>query len=363
MNKIKLLLILLSIATTVYGQVKIIDSLTLEPIVGANIYSEKGIMLGLSDRNGLVDSIKQIPSQHMLITHIAYANKELSFQQFNQSERIYLTPSKIQLAEIPIQNSSKYDYVVIKGYFRTYKVFNNKSRYFYDGIIAYYIPLKNKKKKVQHKLLEYRVFVNPETVNEFTAMMGKAFNEPPILFTVGKGSQLDKLSKDYNLVENGNKKDIMRKGLNMGFVQNTIAGNTQIYFDLVPPQSKITRNILFIKGEIYRRLTVENYAGIHTENPSVENLINKTRVIVAAIKRSKKHDFVPMDSFNEFYVMERTFKQADEIKAIEKTLTTDVFLEEKSSYKEKFWLNLQNYNIPTLGKEISMKLHKELQEK
>ena len=195
MKKILLLFLLFSVESHVYSQVKILDTLSSAPIVGVNIYSDQGLLLGTSAINGKIDSLKEILATQVYIQHIAYENKELDFQRLKKSDTIYLRPRTIQLEEISVQNRNQYDYVVLKGYFRTHDLFNNKSRYFYDGIIEYYIPLNNKKKKVQHKLLSYRLFANQQSVDAYKELFGKTFTDPPKLFTVKNQPLTEKIKK------------------------------------------------------------------------------------------------------------------------------------------------------------------------
>lgn len=364
MNKIVLIISILFLATSLKGQISLLDSVTNEPIVGANVYSSDGLLLGLSDINGAIDNniLKSTSPAKILIQHISYKNKEVPIQTWNQSSTIFLTPRTIQLDSVVVQTKNNYDYVVLKGYFRTYDLFNNKPRYFYDGIIEYYIPLGNEG-KVYHKLLEYRHFENKESVDEFTYFFGKTFSEPPSIFTLKQKSYVNYIPKNYNFVETGDKITFMNGGLSMGFIQKTKMGNTQLYFDKVPPQSKISRSLFRIKGEQYRGLMLENYAGTNIKNPSLANLISSTRSSVGAVQRKKKHGFIPMETFEEFYVLERRYLQKTEVDNLKKSFTKSIYLDAKSNYSRKFWTELKGYDIPPLSNIILKQLNTVLKEK
>jgi len=364
MNKIVLIISILFLATSLKGQVSLLDSVTNEPIVGANVYSSDGLLLGVSDINGIMGkSILNTPSpDKILIQHVSYNNKEISFQTWNQSRTILLTPRTIQLDSVVVKTKNNYDYVVLKGYFRTYDLSNNKPKYFYDGIIEFYIPLKNGK-KVYHKLLAYRLFANQEALNEFVQLFGKKFLDSPKIFPLKQESYMNYLPKDYELIDTGDKIAIMRNGLSMGFVQKTKAGNTQLYFDKVPPQSKISRSLFGIKGEQYRGLILENYAGTNIKNPSLANLISRIRSTVGAVQRKKGNGFIPMETFEEFYVLDRTYLLKNDVDRLKNTFKKSIWLDEKSSYSENFWTDLDRYGIPPLPSHISKQLNGSLKEK
>lgn len=361
MNKIILIISILFLATSIKGQVLLIDSITNEPIVGANIYSNNVLSLGVSDINGIIN-INNSNSDKILIQHISYENKEISIQILNKSKTIILTPRNIQLDSIVIQSPKNYDYVVLKGYFRTYDIFNNNPRYFYDGIIEYYIPIRNEG-KVYHKLLEYRFFQNKESVSEYIQVFGKTFSDPPKIFSLQAKSYINQIPKGVNYIDKGDKILFMKNGLNMGFIQKTKTGNIQFYFDKVPPQSKISRSFFKIKGEQYRGLILENYSETDIKNPSLKNLISRTRSTIGAAQRKKEHGFIPMETFEEFNVLERRYLQKTDVDNLKKSFTKSIYLDEKSNYSRKFWTDLKNYNISPLSNNILKKLNTVLEEK
>lgn len=363
MKKIILFISILFLTISTKGQVILIDSITNEPIVGANIYSKEGLSLCVSDIYGVIDINTIINnSDKILIQHISYDNKEISTQTLNNSKTIVLSPRKILLDSIVLRGVNNYDYVVLKGYFRTYDYFNKKPRYFFDGLIEYYIPLKNGG-KVYHKILEYRLFENKESVNEYLEIFGKGFSDPPKIFTLGSKSYINQIPKDINYMDEGDKISFMKSGLNMGFIQKTKTGNIQFYFDKVPPQNKISRSFFKIKGEQYRGLILENYSETDIKNPSLKNLISRTRSTVGSVQRKKDHGFIPMETFEEFYVLERTYLQKKDVNNIKKSFDKSIYLDGKSDYKEKFWKNLEHYNIPTLSNNILKQLNSVLEEK
>ena len=258
-------------------------------------------------------------------------------------------------------DKSKYDYLVLKGYFRKQDLWNNKTRYFYDGLLTYYIPL-HKKGKLRRELHAYRLFANKESMDEFSEMMGWLTDPPSLIGLRDPYSVLQDLPKGFMLHKEGDKLRIQKEGLNMGYVQHVKTGDVQVYLDKVPPQTVLSRRLFRLRGEVYRALAVEHYADTELEKPAVENLISKTGSYIGALQRKKEYGYVPFENFIEFYVMERDYLTEAELKERKDKLTKDIFLEEKSDYKEKFWQDLDRYGIPALPEGIAKQLGQELVE-
>lgn len=354
---------LLCYSYEVFAQINLADSVTNEPVVGATVYSDKGLFIAMSDEKGKIDidSLKKVDISQVTIQHVAYENMILSYEAFTMSNRIALTPRNIEIKEVVVSDRSQADYVVLKGYFRTHDLLNDKSRYFYDGLIAYYIPLK-KKGKVRFQLLDYRLFANEESVNEFVRIFGKIFSEPPRIVRIGLESVVKDLPKGNVLIAEGDRRVIKRDGLNLGFVQHTKSGNTQVYFDRVPPQSVIKRKLFRLRGELHRGLTIENYSHTDLDNPAIENLISRVISDVGSIQRKKAYGYIPMENFSEFYVTERSYLSEQEVKDMEGSFTRSIYLEEKSKYTKAFWEDLKGYNIPPLAEGVRKQLGNELKE-
>lgn len=331
--------------------------------MGATLYSDKGVFITMSDEKGdlYIDSLKKVDISQVTIQHVAYENKTLSYEAFRKSNSIALNLRNIEIKEVVVSNRNQSDYVVLKGYFRVHDLLNDRSRYFYDGIITYYIPLK-KKDKVHFQLLQYRLFASEESIKEFVKIFGKIFYEPPRVTRVGQESVVKDLPKGTTLIAEGDKRVVKRGELNLGFVQHTKSGGTQVYFDRVPPQSVIKRKLFRIRGEQYRGLTIENYSQTDLDNPAIENLISRVTSHVGAVQRKRACGYIPMESFSEFYVMERTYLSEQEVKGLEGGFTKSTSLEEKSDYSEPFWKSLEDYKIPPLAEGVRKKLGHELKE-
>lgn len=351
--------ILLLIISALHAQVRLIDSLTAENVVGANIYTNKGLLIATSDEQGLihVDTLKNITSDTLTIQHIGYENKEFHLTRAKESRTISLNPRKIEIAAIEITNENQLDYVVLKTYFRRYDIFNNKSKYFIDGIIEHYIPVKDKREKSFRKIIGYRIFVNEETVKEQKDALGKFFTDPPAVAHLDQSPISENLPKDFDLVENGDMQLITKDGVDMGLIQKTKSGLLHAYLNEVAPGTKISRKFLSLRGEQYKGVTIEQYSDNGTAKPTIENLISRTRISLGAIKRKSKAEFIPAEGLTEQYVLDRHYVGADEVKKMKDAFTSSIYLyDEKSKYTDSYWLDLERHNIPALAPGIAKQL-------
>ena len=346
------------------AQIKLVDSLTQEPVVAVNVFSIDGVLLGVSDAEGQVnlDNLHGKSENSVTVQHVAYQNKKIPDSTLFSMDTIYLVPRNFEIGEVTIMDRSKFDYVMLKGYFRKQDLLNNATRYFYDGIVEYYIPLK-KKGRIENRLLQYRLFANSKSLDEYIQLMGKTFSDPPSLIGLSPESIMNDLPKGTAVVTDHNKLILQKDGVHLGFIQQSKNGNVQVYFDKVPPQKVVNRRLFRIKGKTYRALTMENYVETDLDKPEVENLVSKIRSNVGAIQRKTEDGFIPMESFSEFYVMERSYLTVEDIKEMKDLFTKSSFLEEHSNYQEKFWLDLDRYDIPPLAEGIANQLGKELKER
>lgn len=357
-------LIFFSSIFSVIAQIKIVDSLSNNPISGVNIYTDAGMLIGSSDLNGLVylDSLSDYQSKTITLNHISYLNLEISNAAFMKSSIIQMQARSVALEEIQALDREKYDYVVLKGYFREYETFNNRSRYLYDGIISYYIPINKNKGKTKMELHQYRLFSNKEANKELKDTQGSLMYLKPSVAAIQGRSLLEAVGKikGATLTTNGNRTVIEKEGLAMGYAQVGADGNTQVFYNVLPPGKNAHVSFFRIQIDVNKVTRSESYHGKNFKNPSIVDLISRVSTVSGSMKRQKKHGHMPRDYSSEFYVMERSFLTKEQYKQSKPNDKRWMFLEEKSSYTEEFWKDLDRYNIPPLMKSISNKIGSEL---
>lgn len=363
----QLLLLALFNTVTIFlsAQIRLIDSATLEPIAAVNIYSDGGALLGTTNMSGYfyIDSLKREKTSTLFFQHIAYRNLMMPFVALEAVKTIKLSARAIRIEEVTVRSINDYDYVVLKGYFRNVDLFNNKTRYFVDGIISYYVPLMDKKEKTKFILQEYRIFENKELSREFENNIGKFYNDPPKLMRLNSTSIADHLPKGFRLERDKDRKFIKQGNTNMGFVQVSEEGLGQVYLDRVAPGSTINRNIFKIQGRQHTGITMENYVNVTPDHLPIDHLVSMVRSTVGDIKRKGQDRYTPMEFYSEFYVLEREYITRDQVAKNKKLFGDDVFLEGKSAYKSKYWADLEKYGIPKLPQGIGNQLEKELVER
>ncbi|ULT24660.1 carboxypeptidase-like regulatory domain-containing protein [Sphingobacterium sp. E70] len=91
-----------------------------EPVPLVNIYAEDGTLLGVANAKGefAIDSLRQNASAKIILQHISYNNYEELSSGLRKEKLIKLIPRSIKIDEVAIGDKSRYDYLVLKGYFR-----------------------------------------------------------------------------------------------------------------------------------------------------------------------------------------------------------------------------------------------------
>ncbi|WP_149526547.1 MULTISPECIES: carboxypeptidase-like regulatory domain-containing protein [Sphingobacterium] len=359
-----LLFILLSCLNTLQAQIQVVDSLSNTRIAGANVYTDSGLLIGSSDLNGEIhlDSLQAANASTITLNHISYQNLDLPYADFLKAKVIRMQARSVALEEVTVMDSEKYDYVVLKGYFRNYETFNNRSRYLYDGIVSYYIPINKNKGKSKMELHQYRLFSNAEANQELKDTQGSLMYFKPSINNIQSKSLLEAIEgvKGAKLKNSGNRTVIENEGLAMGYSQVGADGNTQVFYNVFPPGKKVHVSFFRIKFEVYKSTRSESYQGNNYTNPSIMDLISRVSTVSASIKRQKEHGYMPRDYSTEFYVMERSFLTKAEYKALKPNDKRWQFLEEKSKYTEEFWKDLDRFGIPPVIKSVANKIGNEL---
>lgn len=350
--------ILMMISVLTNAQIKVIDSLTQEPISGVNLYADNGSLLGATNIAGevVLDSLKQKKTANLTFQHVAYSSLMVPFSEVKTMGKIKMVPRSIKIDEVAIGDRSKADYVVLKGYFRNLALLNNKMGYFVDGIIAYYIPLKNKKEKVRFILKEYRIFENKGATQDLVDKMGTFFSYNPSLINLKSTSIAYQLPKGFRLEEDKGRRFIKQGSTNMGFVQVSNEGRGQVYLNGVAPGTSIDRRIFKIQGRQHSGVTIETYANVTPENLAMDHLVSVVRSAVAGVKKKNQVEYMPIETYDEFYVLEKEYITATEFVKYKKQFTKSIFLKTGSNYQSTYWNDLDRYGIPALPKGVNDQL-------
>ncbi|MCY4781219.1 hypothetical protein ORI89_16270 [Sphingobacterium sp. UT-1RO-CII-1] len=350
---------------TGYAQIRFVDRDTGLGVPAVNIYSEKGTLLGFTDKEGVLSLLENVDQKNLwplkiTVQHISYEQMSWVINSAAEEQTYSLSPRSNIIEDIAINATTPKEVIVLKGYYRSLETFDLKQKYFVDGIMEYYIPIA--KGKPKYRLLEYRVFQDSALLKEYNEKMGPFFQIPrvPKLVEIKLSKRLSKL--DVQEVENG-RTALLKEGKKVGYItQSEEKGSTQFYIDMVLPDSVKKEKIFRLEARTKSAVQMENYSSMDIEEIDYRNLQSIYQNIVATIKRKSVFGRIPYESLNEFYVIERSFISMAEYKEIEKNLVKSIYKTvEKSSYKNKFWENLDEYNIPPVQEGLQEKLGGKLQ--
>lgn len=350
--------ILMMISVLINAQIKVIDSLTQEPISGVNLYADNGSLLGATNIAGevVLDSLKQEKTANLTFQHVAYSSSMVPFSEVKTMGKIKMVPRSIKIDEVAIGDQSKADYVVLKGYFRNLALLNNKMGYFIDGIIAYYIPLKNKKEKVRFILKEYRIFENKGATQDLADKMGTFFSYNPSLINLKSTSIACQLPKGFRLEEDKGRQSIKQGSTNMGFVQVSNEGKGQVYLNRVAPGTVIDQRIFKIQARQHSGVTIETFEHGKPDNLAMDHLVSVVRSAVTSVKKKNQIEYMPIETYDEFYVLEKEYITTDQFTEYKKQFAKSILLKTGSNYQNRYWDDLDRYGIPALPKGVENQL-------
>lgn len=345
----------------IYGQlfcqIKIIDSKTKKPIPYVHIISENGILLGLSDIKGFID-IDKISDEFILqednaieISHISYHKKQIQWGVLVKNKSLELEVNEITLNAVTVSAKKRTpDYLVLKGYFRSYQLDNNTPKAYMDGIVEYFIPLHNKNKSLKVKVLENRTFRNSELFETkvkskgiYTATTGDRTGPPYI----ENNTALNEL-KNYSLIDSTkfNCKILVDNDTIGVFQHDTLLNSFVINIDITSPERAYSRSLLNYMTKFVNFSISERYASKKSEWNEKSNLLTRTEYRKQFVSHRKVTKYpIKVESLHEFYVLETNYISKSEFK--EKKVSS-FFGSRKTDYSTNFWMNLESHNIPKL---------------
>lgn len=360
--KLFLCLLLLPIKSLM-AQVQFIDEVSLQPIPSVNVYHQKGNLIGFSTKEGILEFIPEGKAKisyplQIHVQHVSYENATLQIANENDKKTIRLKPRANVLPEI-VMNKPDAAFVCIRGYFRSLETYNLEHKYFADGIMEFYIPLK--KGRVKYKLLDYRVYRDSAVVKEYNEKMGPFFQAPRVV-DIAAGKMLDRLTKLQQIETSDSSISLQKKNSEVGHVLIAKSQNSlSFYQDEVLPDTVRFQKIFRLEAKIRHAASIENYASTSLNTVSAKDLQNVYQLITGSIKRKAEFGHIPYEVINEFYVMDRSFLSESAYKKIESELTKNVYkVPAHSRYKERFWENLTPYDIAPINQGLATQLGKNL---
>jgi hypothetical protein len=318
------------------------DSLTNHVVSFVEMYSDKGDLIGLTDNKGEVtvalhDLINRSNTKKVTFVHHSFKNKELNVALLKKETVIFLNPfkSKNKLEEVVVSGIKKqYQYLKLKGYFRSIQINENRPHYFIDGIVEYYIATQSGKVKA-------KIWVNRSFENKTIKQLSATFN-----FLLAGIPKPDDLLKMNTIVAQYNVKEINNTNIEIGNRENSeIKGSIKKEDALFELQLAVisNQNPKIMKGlgmeSILHNYNINSF--YNTSNYSkigLNNLVSFKEIRNYDIKRKQKDNYTKIESIHEFFVTEKEY--ADEINA--KNLDRFYTFKTPSSYSENYWQSVEN---------------------
>lgn len=346
------------------AQIQFIDEQNKLPIPSVNVYDGTGGLIGFTNKNGVVRFLdngvkKQKLPLAVTVQHISYETKSISLASLDGKQMYSLAPRPLVLNEVAVNTKPK-EVVVLKGYFRSLETFNHQHKYFADGIVEFFIPLK--KGKTKYRMVDYRVFIDSTVVKDYNAKMGPFFQIPR--FTEIDSRKLaDRLNDLVKENDRSNRIRLLKKGNEVGYLTTDAdRSNVQLYLDKVLPDTVVNEKLFSLEAKTFHEVTIENYNATELNSITPFNLTALYQNIVASLKRKKEYGHIPCEMLNEFYIMESRYITEEEYKSNQKGLMKSIYTTpQKSNCKTRFWEKLEDYHIPVINDGLAKQLGEDLQ--
>lgn len=345
-------------------QVVFLDMDTKLPIPFVNVYTNKGNLIALSNKDGQLEMLNKsklssaYPMQ-IRVQHIAYHTLAHQINNATKIDTVFLETSANRLDEVVVHAHPDADYLCLKGYFRSLETFDHKHKYFSDGIVVFYIPLK--KGSVKYRLVDYRIFQDSAVVNDYKEKMWTYF-QPARMVNLSSQKLIDRLDGYTLKEESDSRTSILKNADEVGHISsNKDQQIVRYYLDKVLPDSVKLGKIFRLEAKVKHDVYLENYSFHPLPDLMPKNLLNVYELATGSIKRKAKDGHIPYETINEFFVMEQQFLSAKEYKILEPSLTKNVYkTRDKSSFSNPFWEDLAAYNIQPINAGLASQLGQNL---
>ena len=335
-----LLLLLLFLTNKLYAQITVLDEKDHSPVSFAQIINSNGAIIGATDASGKLSDLST-KDNIIFIQHIAYQTKEININKLAKKKDIYLSPCIYNIDAVTVK-APKADYVYLKGYYRSYQLNDSCLKYYEDGIVEFYIPLKGK--NVERKILEYRTLKNKgltekDKIRKFHVsdihISLPYLEKKTLIQNVKNKYQSEKDSANYiPLLFNNSPVGMIKK--------DTILKTCRIELDILATEKKQTLTLFGYTTRLAAGYDTETYK-LKKDYYSQTDLLNKKdyRKIYYKYKKDQKEQQIEV--INELYILSHSYKTKDKVKE-ELRQTENTAEASKTHYKSDFW------NLPEIPK-------------
>lgn len=339
------------------------DSQEKTSIPFVNIISDEGKLVGLSDINGVIDLTKISNSLNsgecsLTFQHISYDNLFVNIRSLQKINVVELTKRKNILPEVIVKPNNQFDYLVLKGYFRSYQLEDSVAKYYLDGIIEFHIPRKGT--NIKSELLALRSFKNDELISKEKQRKFMVSLNGTVVPEIESKSLIEELGKKYSIKEIDGKSVIIKNDSTVGIIKKDTTQNIlEITVNTIAPAKEEVHKLVGYTTKIACAVISENYSGCNTSSIIKCNLISRKEYRKIYFSHKKSSVSTDNDIISELYIVEKEFLTNKELKERKKQPAK---LRYAHLFSNEYWNDFNKYNIPPLSQPIDRLLGDKLKQ-
>lgn len=334
MKKLSFFFLILISILPLQGQAYLLDEKDNSPIPFAQILNEKGAIIGLTDIEG---QLPKLPNKEGTITiqHLSYQTKEIPLKKVLKSKNIHLAPLAYDLAEVDV-NAKKLEYIRLHGYYRSYQLNDSCIKYYTDGIVEFYIPVKSG--EVKRQILKDRKLKNSSLTDKDK---------------VRKKHVADHYISSPYLEKKTLIESIKGDAFHGVIKKDTISKICRIEHDALALKKNKSGSLFGYTVRLAAIYDTETY-NLQEDYQSYMDLLNQKRYRKLFYKHKKDSLEQQIEIIDELYIMEREYiSQKDMKDAISKQKSSS----KSSQYPNEYWNNPQ---IPKLNRNLETTINTEM---
>ena len=289
-----------------YSQIVIFDTINKTPIPNVSVILGSNTFTTISDLEGIILIKKELLNNDNTISfsHISYQPKSIKTNFIKTNDTIFLTPITRKLDDVVVSSNTTKDYLVLKGFYRSY-LYNDNMVYGYsDGIVEYFINLNKKvgsSKSLTNRVISNRLFErNFETniKNKGFIKIGYSVNPSLPKITTKSLSHIIQLTKNDNETK---------------FINQIDGKSIRINYDLLNGKKTII-NFLGMRIQFLKRNSSEEYNEGRL-NPLLLKSISNNNSYKLSFKNEnylKNYFEEIIEEFfilNSYYISEKSYKK------------------------------------------------------
>lgn len=324
---------------------------TKEPIPFVHIFTNDGNLGVVSDINGIItEKDIMLLTEHidaeLTIQHIVYSSKQVTAYALLHEKEIYLEARSINLDEVVVTpQKNLYDYVGLKGFFRSYVLFNNEPKYYVDGIVTYYISERNE--KLRMKLHQYRVHRNEELVINEKKSFFVQINDRPGLPDLKSNTLIQELGANYHLENSESGHYITHKDSIVGYISCLPENNrVTMHVDRMAPDSMKSLSLGRFRIQKQSWLNSAQYLSKDECNVEAKDIESLKEFYTTRYSFDRNKTIFDIQCLQELYIFDRTYLNESEMRTIKTTTKKQIPLGHK--IEDEYWIGLERYNIPKI---------------